>query len=1704
MHPAKVVSGVRLRLAFAVTSLLLSAIAFGCTPERSQVSASSSGGNGCTEDKDNDGFGVGCALGADCNDNDPKVTTECRQCLGNEPGCPCAAEGKRIECGKLVSKEGNESTCIMGGQLCREGRWSGCEPGAYGPGHDGYVTFKALGSPGPAGSCADCDPNCHLITDTLDGLDAGPDSGILPDGGITFPNYNSPGPTPEELAALSSVDGGFEGGIFHTMIPGQITAVADPVNVVDPRPAGGDVYFLIDDTSSMGPVAAALRDSIALQSGLPCIDDIDPVTNVKNGQKANVGGGIVENLKCKFGPDVFIGLGRFEDYAEYKGVAQTIPAAPYESLPFQHILSVQETGSAAQAAATYFGDTAYNGGPPSGFSLRTGGDIPESLTSALFAASTGYSSTRTTGVFWVPRRPTWTTPWAATPLAADLTAHDCTGYPCWRPQTTPIFVIMTDAPSHNGPGGQYGYPQYTPTWTTGAVYGPNNNEAPNLNASPAVARTFAAANELEYETDASGNIGLKPRLYAGTVLPNFGNPATDYPSNSSVGGGVYDYASNGNNGRRSIRDCNGSTTVTVTGATATTVDFGNYDIPWPDAAEIKPPAALVCGGVTYDSSCGTGSPHASSTTVGTYAEAAYTNVAPYPVLYDNVRISVGGNTVVRADGANAGTTTGYGSFVVPTAGSRVEFRVWMLDDAQIASPTLSLLAGPSPLTLTPTAKNTNKTGFFYTTTANQTIQFGLRTTTPNVIARVEYWVRAPILGACGGFITYSNGAAPLCVVCASGYAQSGLSCCGNDSPRCTVAGTIFAPSNATGGGCPAIASPPQAAITRGAAVLGDCVSCAAAPKSAEANAPQYVRTIGGNNNPGCYVPTCATSFNWPPTQTTTKAGGAGWSFASGGRIAANGSGKCVRDPAELDCAAGAPICTNFKNLCNALYTSVPGFPVSVLSPTTILSPPAGTTNTLCGCSQLNGGALETDHPVVPASPPANGVLATYFRSSPGNGGGSYGFSIPQLSTDAGPITRYETQVNNAALPAVLAAMPTGANTNYSARWTGKVRTPCTGNYQFASNTDDGGRLWIDGNLVAHYATNLNLTSANPYYEATWHHAPLTTFSMTAASKYNMKLEMFQGGGGYGAVLYWKYTGPGPCTGTGYPNNNWNVVPSAFLTPDYDGPSTSAATSRAQCLTQGRYDDTTTKSKTLGDGGWNAESIYKFTVPAGKTFYYHFALIKNDQKGATAKTVSDTHAKTFLYLKSRTAALAGDNTPVLDCNKTASPFSLDGSGSRGVIAEINGRVGAGDYYLVIDNYETSVTNYTYLLQVNQFETTLPAAPNGPTAATYPQAMARMQAMGARTIGVENSGVSCSQAHLANIAQYETREHLEKLAYDTGSLDENGVPIVVSLKQNAQSCGRDPVTGVTEAVIDPPLSLTAKMNAAVNTLANTLRQDLVIRATTSGAAPSPDIDPANAAFVAENFMATVTADASTTNGRCGAPPTDPTIPATGPDFDPSFVAPRAREMFNSCLPGAPVKFNVRFTVPASIHRTDVPQYFRFDLTVAPVGRDANGNKIAGTPLARIPVVIKVPPVDAGTAGLTRDYDAESACVPGQRPLWDGFGYNASTPDNNPGSDSSVKFYFSTADDVAGLAPKGGPGETLLATATRIDMDANCFTTLKPKAEVCARVDLRKAMIAAGFVPNKRFTRIRIEFAASQDFTNVPTLIDWKMFLDCIDSE
>jgi hypothetical protein len=102
--------------------------------------------------------------------------------------------------------------------------------------------------------------------------------------------------------------------------------------------------------------------------------------------------------------------------------------------------------------------------------------------------------------------------------------------------------------------------------------------------------------------------------------------------------------------------------------------------------------------------------------------------------------------------------------------------------------------------------------------------------------------------------------------------------------------------------------------------------------------------------------------------------------------------------------------------------------------------------------------------------------------------------------------------------------------NFSVRWTGQVEAPVTGNYTFTTVSDDGVRLWVNGNPV------INNWSV---------HAPATdnssSIALTAGQRYDIRLEYFEQGGGAEARLRWAY-----------PGQSQQVIPQVRLYPPGSG------------------------------------------------------------------------------------------------------------------------------------------------------------------------------------------------------------------------------------------------------------------------------------------------------------------------------------------------------------------------------------------------------------------------------------------------------------------------------------------------------------------------------------------------------------------------
>src|SRR5581483_2048619 len=108
---------------------------------------------------------------------------------------------------------------------------------------------------------------------------------------------------------------------------------------------------------------------------------------------------------------------------------------------------------------------------------------------------------------------------------------------------------------------------------------------------------------------------------------------------------------------------------------------------------------------------------------------------------------------------------------------------------------------------------------------------------------------------------------------------------------------------------------------------------------------------------------------------------------------------------------------------------------------------------------------------------------------------------------------------------------------FSVRWTGQVQAQFSETYTFYTDSDDGIRLWVNGVLVINNWTD---------------HAPTEdsgTISLGAGTKYSLKLEYYENGGGAVAKLLWSS-----------PSTPKQVVPQTQLYPATTGGGSGGALS----------------------------------------------------------------------------------------------------------------------------------------------------------------------------------------------------------------------------------------------------------------------------------------------------------------------------------------------------------------------------------------------------------------------------------------------------------------------------------------------------------------------------------------------------------------
>ncbi len=92
------------------------------------------------------------------------------------------------------------------------------------------------------------------------------------------------------------------------------------------------------------------------------------------------------------------------------------------------------------------------------------------------------------------------------------------------------------------------------------------------------------------------------------------------------------------------------------------------------------------------------------------------------------------------------------------------------------------------------------------------------------------------------------------------------------------------------------------------------------------------------------------------------------------------------------------------------------------------------------------------------------------------------------------------------------AFPGLGTTNFSVRWSGQVLSNTAGTYTFTTASDDGVRLWVNGQLIIN-----NFTNHSTAFDS-------GTITLAANQLYDIVMEYFNGGGGGQAQLFWTVPG----------------------------------------------------------------------------------------------------------------------------------------------------------------------------------------------------------------------------------------------------------------------------------------------------------------------------------------------------------------------------------------------------------------------------------------------------------------------------------------------------------------------------------------------------------------------------------------------------
>jgi hypothetical protein len=189
---------------------------------------------------------------------------------------------------------------------------------------------------------------------------------------------------------------------------------------------------------------------------------------------------------------------------------------------------------------------------------------------------------------------------------------------------------------------------------------------------------------------------------------------------------------------------------------------------------------------------------------------------------------------------------------------------------------------------------------------------------------------------------------------------------------------------------------------------------------------------------------------------------------------------------------------------------------------------ASFTYAVVGSDDTNSAASTATIPITPVDvaptlkttngSSGTGLTGTYYRTSKDL------TTVPDSNDDPGnptepAITRLDPQVSfntsYSGFPQTVWGIPDVNADDFSVRWTGQIKAPADGTYHITTVSDDGVRVWVDGNLVIdHYDTHAPTTDTS------------SALTFAAGSLHDIEVNYYERGGGEEIQLEWSYTGQG--------------------------------------------------------------------------------------------------------------------------------------------------------------------------------------------------------------------------------------------------------------------------------------------------------------------------------------------------------------------------------------------------------------------------------------------------------------------------------------------------------------------------------------------------------------------------------------------------